>query len=126
MRRFEITDASRTVAGIHVPEAGATADLELAYTLADGVEYIRAGLAAGLTQPRMSWDPNAQKMALEAAPPSGRVSVEHVINVIGRLNAPPLPPNAQTQLRVSDPPLANTARYDRLRGEGEPEEIDHA
>ena len=68
----------------------------------------------------------AVEMALEAAPPSGRVSVEHVINVIGRLNAPPLPPNAQTQLRVSDPPLANTARYDRLRGEGEPEEIDHA
>ena len=34
--------------GYHMQEAGATADLELAYTLADGVEYARAGMAAGL------------------------------------------------------------------------------
>jgi methylmalonyl-CoA mutase len=39
---------SISVSGYHMQEAGATADLELAYTLADGVEYIRAGLAAGL------------------------------------------------------------------------------
>ena len=37
-----------SVSGYHFQEAGATADLEIAYTLADGVEYIRAGLAAGL------------------------------------------------------------------------------
>jgi methylmalonyl-CoA mutase len=39
---------SISVSGYHMQEAGATADLELAYTLADGVEYMRAGAAAGL------------------------------------------------------------------------------
>src|SRR3978361_1103094 len=39
---------SISISGYHMQEAGATQDLELAYTLADGVEYIRAGLAAGL------------------------------------------------------------------------------
>src|SRR4029078_4546839 len=40
---------SISISGYHMQEAGATADLELAYTLADGVEYVRAGIAAGLT-----------------------------------------------------------------------------
>ncbi|HEV2000895.1 MAG TPA: methylmalonyl-CoA mutase [Xanthobacteraceae bacterium] len=39
---------SISVSGYHMQEAGATADLELAYTLADGVEYVRAGLKGGL------------------------------------------------------------------------------
>jgi len=39
---------SISVSGYHMHEAGATADIELAYTLADGLEYIRTGLAAGL------------------------------------------------------------------------------
>ncbi|HJL17267.1 MAG TPA: methylmalonyl-CoA mutase [Sandaracinaceae bacterium LLY-WYZ-13_1] len=39
---------SISVSGYHMQEAGATADLELGYTLADGLEYVRAGLAAGL------------------------------------------------------------------------------
>jgi methylmalonyl-CoA mutase len=39
---------SISVSGYHMQEAGASADLELAYTLADGLDYIRAGLAAGL------------------------------------------------------------------------------
>jgi methylmalonyl-CoA mutase len=39
---------SISISGYHIQEAGATADLELAYTLADGVEYIKAGLDAGL------------------------------------------------------------------------------
>ena len=39
---------SISVSGYHMQEAGATADLELAYTLADGIEYVRAGLKAGL------------------------------------------------------------------------------
>ena len=50
---------SVSISGYHMHEAGATADLELAYTLADGVEYIRAGLAAGLEidqfAPRLSF-----------------------------------------------------------------------
>jgi methylmalonyl-CoA mutase len=40
---------SISISGYHMQEAGATQDLELAYTLADGVEYLRAGLAAGST-----------------------------------------------------------------------------
>ena len=39
---------SISISGYHMHEAGATADLELAYTIADGMEYIRAGLRAGL------------------------------------------------------------------------------
>src|SRR5246500_1085821 len=39
---------SISISGYHIQEAGATQDLELAYTLADGVEYIRAGIDAGL------------------------------------------------------------------------------
>jgi methylmalonyl-CoA mutase len=39
---------SISISGYHMQEAGATADLELAYTLADGVEYVKAGIAAGL------------------------------------------------------------------------------
>ncbi len=50
---------SISISGYHMQEAGATADLELAYTLADGVAYIRAGLAAGLDidvfAPRLSF-----------------------------------------------------------------------
>ena len=50
---------SISVSGYHMQEAGATADLELAYTLADGVEYVRTGLAAGLDvdafAPRLSF-----------------------------------------------------------------------
>jgi len=50
---------SISISGYHMQEAGATQDLELAYTLADGIEYIRAGLKAGLTidqfAPRLSF-----------------------------------------------------------------------
>jgi len=50
---------SISISGYHIQEAGATADLELAYTLADGVEYIKAGLDAGLNidkfAPRLSF-----------------------------------------------------------------------
>ena len=50
---------SISIAGYHMQEAGATADIELAYTLADGLEYIRTGLAAGMKidefAPRLSF-----------------------------------------------------------------------
>ncbi|WP_194914130.1 methylmalonyl-CoA mutase [Catenulispora rubra] len=50
---------SISISGYHIQEAGATADLELAYTLADGIEYLRAGLDAGLDvdafAPRLSF-----------------------------------------------------------------------
>jgi methylmalonyl-CoA mutase len=50
---------SISISGYHIQEAGATADLELAYTLADGIEYVRAGRRAGLDvdafAPRLSF-----------------------------------------------------------------------
>ena len=50
---------SISISGYHMQEAGATQDLELAYTLADGVEYLRAGLGAGMSidafAPRLSF-----------------------------------------------------------------------
>ncbi len=50
---------SISISGYHMQEAGATADLELGYTLADGLEYVRAGLKAGLSidtfAPRLSF-----------------------------------------------------------------------
>jgi methylmalonyl-CoA mutase len=50
---------SISISGYHIQEAGATADLELAYTLADGVEYLRAGLGTGMDidrfAPRLSF-----------------------------------------------------------------------
>ncbi|MBO0872019.1 MAG: methylmalonyl-CoA mutase [Pseudonocardia sp.] len=50
---------SISISGYHIQEAGATADLELAYTLADGVEYLRTGVGAGLDidafAPRLSF-----------------------------------------------------------------------
>jgi len=45
---------SISISGYHIQEAGATADLELAYTLADGVEYVRAGLGANLAVDRFA------------------------------------------------------------------------
>ncbi|KGH46843.1 methylmalonyl-CoA mutase [Modestobacter caceresii] len=61
--RFTSTQMPRfnsiSISGYHIQEAGATADLELAYTLADGVEYLQAGKAAGLDvdafAPRLSF-----------------------------------------------------------------------
>jgi len=62
---FEYTSKSMprynciSISGYHMQEAGATADIELAYTLADGLEYVRAGIRAGLDidafAPRLSF-----------------------------------------------------------------------
>ncbi len=55
MKKFN----SISISGYHMQEAGATADIELAYTLADGLEYIRAGIKAGIPidafAPRLSF-----------------------------------------------------------------------
>jgi len=57
----------------------------------------------------------AVSLALEAAPPSGRVSVEHVLNVLARLKETPTPQSVITSLKAATTPTADTARYDRLR-----------
>jgi methylmalonyl-CoA mutase len=68
---------SISISGYHMQEAGATADLELGYTLADGLEYLRTGVAAGLDvdafAPRLSFffaigmDPFMEVAKLRAA-----------------------------------------------------------
>lgn len=62
----------------------------------------------------------AVERALESAPPSGRGSVKHVQNVLARLNDPPTPEPVMTTITIATPPLADPARYDRLR------EVEHA
>ena len=64
----------------------------------------------------------AVELALETGPP-GKVSVEHVVNVLGRLNAAPAPPNVATPLKVTTPPRADTARYDSLRTDSAEEDL---
>lgn len=58
----------------------------------------------------------AVDLALEGAPPSGRVSEQHVINVLGRLNAPPRPANVTTRLQASTRRDSCTAAGSRSRG----------
>ncbi len=55
-----------------------------------------------------------RQLALESGVP-GRISIEHVTNVLGRLNAPPPTQAITTPLRAAIAPMADTARYDRLR-----------
>ena len=57
----------------------------------------------------------AAELALERAGPSGRVSPEHVANVLARLTAPSRPQNVATALAALTPPKADPARYDELR-----------
>ena len=57
----------------------------------------------------------AVELALEGMTPGGNISVEHVRNVLARLNNPATPEQAQTALQLTQAPKADTARYDRLR-----------
>ena len=69
----------------------------------------------------------AVELVLEGATPNGSISVEHVRNVLGRLNAPQVPEQAETALQLTLVPKADTARYDRLRASGQDDqEVIHA
>jgi transposase len=57
-------------------------------------------------------------VAVELVIESGVLSAEHVLNVIARLNATPIPASVETSLQLKEAPLANTDRYDDLRGIG--------
>jgi hypothetical protein len=57
---------------------------------------------------------------------SGAVSAEHVLNVLARLSAAPTPEQVETALQVSEPPRADTGRYDSLRGALDVQEGHHA
>jgi len=65
------------------------------------------------------------ELALESIAPSGRISLEHVLNVLSRLNATPVPEQIETHLQIATPPVADTARYGSLREE-QNEEVGHA
>jgi len=68
----------------------------------------------------------AVELALEQAPPSGRVSVEHVVNVLSRMRSVQMPPKIDTALQLTTPPLADTSRYDGLRPALQQPEAGHA
>ncbi|MCW4353136.1 methylmalonyl-CoA mutase [Hoyosella sp. YIM 151337] len=84
---------SISISGYHIQEAGATADLELAYTLADGVEYIQAGLDAGLDidafAPRLSffWGIGMNFFMEVAKLRAGRLLWSELVNSFGPKNA---------------------------------------
>ena len=59
---------------------------------------------------------DAVLVAVDLVIESGVLSAEHVLNVLARLNASPLPVGVETSLQLNEAPLANTDRYDSLRG----------
>ena len=56
-------------------------------------------------------------VAVELVIESGVLSTEHVLNVLARLNAVPAPESVESSLRLREVPVANTGRYDSLRGD---------
>ncbi len=80
---------SISISGYHMQEAGATADLELAYTLADGWEYLRRGIAAGLDidafAPRLSffWAVGMNFFEEIAKMRAGRLLWARIVNTFG-------------------------------------------
>lgn len=67
---------------------------------------------------------DAVLVAVELVLESGSLSAEHILNVVARLTAAEPPPTVETHLPLKEIPVANTARYDRLRGQAE--EVGHA
>jgi hypothetical protein len=61
-------------------------------------------------------------VAVELVLESGVPSAEHIENMLNRLKSPPMPETVDSPLRISEEPIADTGRYDRLREEV----IDHA
>jgi len=59
---------------------------------------------------------DAVLVAVELVIESGAISAEHILNVLARLNASPLPASAETSLQLREAPQANISRYDSLRG----------
>ena len=66
---------------------------------------------------------DAVLVAVELVIESGVLSAEHVLNVLARLNTSPVPMGVETSLHLTEAPLANTDRYDSLRGTDEDAEM---
>jgi transposase len=81
----------------------------------EGGDRVMAQVLAVVPQAGLEAVLVAVELVLEGATPAGSVSVEHVRNVLARLNAPKIPEQAETALQLTDAPKADTARYDRLR-----------
>ena len=64
---------------------------------------------------------DAVLVAVDLVLESGVPSVEHVLNVLARLNQSPLPAQVETNLKLTEEPLADTSRYDSLN----PQEVQH-
>ena len=64
-------------------------------------------------------------VAVELVIESGVLSTEHVLNVLARLNATPIPESVESSLHLREMPVANTGRYDSLRTSGSCE-VGHA
>ncbi|GAO29280.1 methylmalonyl-CoA mutase [Geofilum rubicundum] len=84
---------SISISGYHMQEAGATADIELAYTLADGLEYLRAGVNAGMSvdsfAPRLSffWAVGMNHFMEIAKMRAGRMLWAKIVNKFNPKNA---------------------------------------
>lgn len=111
---------SISISGYHIQEAGATADLELAYTLADGVEYIKAGLDAGLDvdkfAPRLSffWGIGMNFFMEVAKLRAGRLLWSELVAEFGPKNAKSLSLRTHSQTSgwslTAQDPFNNVAR----------------
>lgn len=71
------------------------------------------GPSAGSRTRSLVWRPWLESVELVLE--SGALSAEHILNVVARLTAAPLPVTVENHLPLKDAPLANPARYDRLR-----------
>ena len=111
---------SISISGYHIQEAGATADLELAYTLADGVEYLKAGLDAGLDidkfAPRLSffWGIGMNFFMEVAKLRAGRLLWSELVAEFGATNAKSLSLRTHSQTSgwslTAQDPFNNVAR----------------
>jgi len=111
---------SISISGYHMHEAGATADLELAYTLADGLEYLRTGIAAGLDiddfAPRLSffWAVGMNHFMEIAKMRAARVLWAKIVKGFNPKNAKSMALRTHTQTSgwslTAQDPLNNVAR----------------
>lgn len=111
---------SISISGYHMQEAGATPELELAYTLADGLEYVRAGMAAGLEvdafAPRLSffWASGMRHLDEIAKMRAGRLLWARMMRNLGAKNPKSLALRAHTQTSgwslTAQDPWNNVAR----------------
>ena len=111
---------SISISGYHIQEAGATADLELAYTLADGVDYIKAGLDAGLDidafAPRLSffWGIGMNFFMEVAKLRAGRLLWSELVNEFGPKSSKSLSLRTHSQTSgwslTAQDPFNNVAR----------------